>query len=199
MAKEQKKGTKSSAKAADKWKMKKTYDVMAPAIFNKTIVGQVVAEDPKMLVGRTINTALGTILNSNQHHIKIKLKIVNVNGFQAETEIIEIEVARGYLSSQVGENATIIDYVVDVPVTKEHGLRVKVAIFSKDKIHRDQKKQLTKLCKETALNVAKKQDLGQILQEFIFGKVGSQIFNKGKKIVPLRRVEIRKVEVRHVK
>jgi len=195
MANPRGKKARKSAKAIDKWKMKKTFEVIAPDIFNNVSVGPIVANEAKDLVGRVVETTLSKLVNSNQYHIKIKLTVEGVSGFDASTKVREVELSRTYISSQVSEGVDIIDFIFPVVTNNKEKFRIKLAIFTRRKIHDAQKRQLRKLALKIVSDEVSKKSGDQLIQEVVFGKLGSLIFNKGKKVVPLGRVEVRKLEL----
>ena len=193
------KAVKKTSKSVDKWKLKKKYDVIAPDIFNNVQIGPIFANDDNAVIGRVVETTLSKLANSNQHHVKIMLKVIGVRGFQALTSVTEIELARAYVSSQANPGSEIIEDTINAKTSDGKGVRVKTLIFTHRKVHAEQKKALRNLAMEIVTTSAQRLDYDHFVQEIVFGKIGSQIFNKGKKVVPLGRVEIRKLELRAVK
>jgi small subunit ribosomal protein S3Ae len=183
---------KKAAKAMDKWKMKKRFEVLAPDIFNKVSIGPIFADEGKNLLGRTVETTLSKLVNSNQHHIKVMLRVVDVSGFNALTQIDSVELSRSYLSSHISPGTNIIDYIFVVKTKDGKNAKCKLVVFTRRGVHEEQKKQLRKLAEKIVRSEGEKNTYDQLMQELVFGKLGSQIFNKGKKIVPLGRVEIYK-------
>ncbi|MBN2517608.1 MAG: hypothetical protein JXB14_02080 [Candidatus Altiarchaeota archaeon] len=195
MAKIDKKKAVKSTKAIDKWKLKKTFEVIAPEIFNKVPVGPVVVNEGKDLIGRIIETTLSKLVNSNQHHIRIKLIVESISGFQAFTKVKSVDVSRTYMGSHVSEGIDIIDLIFPATTKDKRRFKIKIALFTRRKVHDNQKKQLRKLASTIVKDGSSKNSGDEFIQEVVFGKVGSQIFNRGKKIVPLSRVEVRKLEL----
>jgi len=192
MAKQVKKGKQ---KSVDTWKLKKKFEVLAPDIFNNVPIGPIFAKEAEDLEGRTVETTLSKLVNSNQHHIKVFLKVVGTNGFNALTTVREVELSRAYVSSQANPGSDIIDHVFKTTTSDGKNVRIKVLMFTRGKIHADKKKMLRKMSEESIVETVSKLDYDHTVQEVVFGKLGSVIFNKGKKLVPLGRVEIRKLEL----
>jgi small subunit ribosomal protein S3Ae len=183
------------AKSVDTWKLKKKFEVIAPDIFNNTPIGPIYAREAENLVGRSVETTLSTLVNSNQHHIKIKLLVTGSQGFNALTTVKSVELSRAYVSSQTNPGNDIIENVFKAKTKDGKNVRIKTLMFTRGKAHSTQKKLLRKMAEETILEVAVSQDYDHLVQEVVFGKLGSLIFNKSKKVVPLGRVEIRKLEL----
>lgn len=190
MAKQAKKG-----KSVDKWKLKKRFEVVAPDIFNNVPIGPIFANEAEGLPGRTVETTLSKLVNSNQHHIKVLLLVTGTQGFNALTTVKSVELSRAYVSSQTNPGSDVIENVFNFKTSDGKNVRLKTLMFTRGKSHSDQKKALRKLAEETAIASAEKLDYDHLVQEVVFGKIGSLIYNQGKKILPLGRVEIRKLEL----
>jgi len=183
------------SKAVDKWKMKKKFEVLAPDIFNNVPIGPIFADTEEAVIGRTIETTMSKLVNSNQHHIKVLLQVIGTRGFQALTEVKEVELSRAYVSSQANPGLDIIENVFSVKSKDGKGVRLKTLMFTRRKAHAAQKNALRLIAEDVIKSSAERLDYSHIVQEVVFGKIGSHIFNRGKKIVPLGRVEIRKLEL----
>ena len=190
MAKPAKKG-----KTVDKWKTKKRFEVVAPDVFNNAPIGPIFAKEAADLKGRTVNTTLSKLVNSNQHHIKVKLQVIDTQGFTALTLVKGVELARAYLSSHTSPGTDTVENIFTIKTTDGKKVRLKTIMFTKRKSHSDQRKALRKLVEEILQASAEKLDYDRLVQEVVFGKLGSLIFNRGKSIVPLGRVEVRKLEL----
>jgi len=51
---------KSAKKAVDKWKLKRTYKVVAPTAFGGKVVGEIISSDPITLFASTLLKSNGT-------------------------------------------------------------------------------------------------------------------------------------------
>jgi|GEM_PF-529538 len=189
------KPVKKASKSVDKWKLKKKYEVVAPDIFNNVPIGPIFGESDEAIVGRTVETTMSKLVNSNQHHIKVFLQITGAKGFQALTEVKEVELSRAYVSSQANPGSNIIENVFVVKTTDGKTARVKTIMFTRRKTHAEQRKSLRVITQDAINHAAQRLDYSHLVQEVVFGKIGSQIFNRGKKITPLGRVEVRKLEL----
>jgi small subunit ribosomal protein S3Ae len=60
----------------------------------------------------------------------------------------------------------------------------------------NQVKSIREITKDVVREKASNLDLNQFIQEIVLGKLSLDIYKEGKAIYPLRRVEIRKTEIR---
>ncbi len=182
-------------RAFDKWRAKKKFEAVAPEIFDSMPIGPIFAADAEKLPGRTIETTLSKLANSNQHHIKVLLEVIGNDGFTAKTAVKSVELSRAYISSQTNPGSDTVENVFSVETKDGRKTRFKTIMFTRGKTHTRQRKALRELARETIEKAAEKADYGRLVQEVVFGKLGSLVFNKGKSITPLGRVEIRKLEL----
>ncbi len=192
MAKVVKKG---KTKSVDTWKLKKKFEVIAPDIFNNTPIGPIFAKEAEDLTGRIVETTLSKLVNSNQHHIKVTLVVIGTQGFNALTSIRSVELSRAYISAQANPGSDIIEHIFKTKTKDGKDIRIKTIMFTRGKIASGKKTLLRKTAEEIGTEIATKSDYAQVVQEVVFGKIGSLIFNKAKKLVPVGRVEVRKLEL----
>jgi small subunit ribosomal protein S3Ae len=183
------------AKTIDAWKMKKRYEVIAPDIFNNVSVGPIFSKEPENLVGRVVETTLSNLVNSNQHHIKVYLLVTGTQGFNALTTVKGVELSRAYISSQTNPGNNIIENTFKIKTNDGKKAGLKTLMFTRGKAHMGQKKALRELTEEVIKDTSSNADYDQLVQNVVFGKLGSLIFGKSKKIAPLGRVEVRKLEL----
>ncbi|MFQ5892536.1 MAG: 30S ribosomal protein S3ae, partial [Candidatus Methanofastidiosia archaeon] len=175
---------------------KNWYPILAPKMFGNQIIGETPSNDPKKVVGRTIETSLRDLTGDfKKGHIKLNFKVSKVEGNKASTEFISHEISRSYMRSQIRRRNTKIEGIVDVKTKDDKSLRVIVAGIAFKRATDIQERSVRKKICETIENAAKNLTLEQFIQELVLSKVASDAFNKAKKIFPLRRVEVVKAKV----
>jgi len=85
--------------------------------------------------------------------------------------------------------------VIDVTTADGYKLRVKPVAFTIKRCKSSQKRAIRAVMRETVQQFAREENFVQFLQECVLGKIPSEIYKRAKKIYPLRRVEIRKIEL----
>lgn len=187
---------KAPVKLKDKWRQKKWYVVVAPAAFGNVELGKTLADDPKKLVSRVLETTLYNITEDfSQLHIKLYFKITKLEGDKAYTLFKGHDLARDYLRSLVRRGSSRIDGIY--PITTKDGYRIRIGILAISTVRTksSQKHAIRRLMEETI----KKKD-GQLLydelvQQLVLGKIASEIYNAAKSVYPLRKIEVRKSEL----
>lgn len=169
---------------------------MAPEMFGKSVIGETPADDPDKLIGRTIETTLGDLTNDlSKQTIKLIFSIHEVDGNTAYTEFVGHELTRDYLRSLVKRKSSRINTDVDVKTSDGRLIRVKSSCFTLRNAKTSRIKAIRSTMKEEIEQRAKDLELSQYIQEIVLGKVSSDIYKEVKRILPLRRVEIRKTEI----
>ncbi len=189
---------KRRARIKDKWAAKKWYTLIAPEYFGLAEVGETPADHPDKVINRTVEVTLAELLNdySNQNpYKKLIFKVYKVAGDNAYTKFFKFELTRDYLNSLVRRRTSKIEDVIDVTTTDDYTLRVKAVAFTMKRCKTSQKKAIRKIMREIITERGKKENFVQFLQECVLGKIPSEIYKSAKKIYPLRRVEIRKIEL----
>jgi len=189
---------KAKARVKDKWAQKKWYTLIAPEYFGLAEIGETPADDPNKVINRTVEVTLAELTNdySNQNpYKKLIFKVYKVVGEKAYTKFHRFEMMREYIQSLVRRRTSKIDDVIDVTTADGYTLRVKPVAFTIKRCKTSQKTAIRKIMREIISTNASQKNFVQFLQECILGKIPAEIQKNAKKIYPLRRVEIRKIEL----
>ncbi len=183
----------------DGWKSKEWYNIEAPVYLKRSIVGNTMAGDPSLLVGRKIEVTVGELTNDmTKNNTKVVLRVNNVVGDTATTDLIGHELTTDYIRSIVKRQTSRIDANIDVRTKDGYVIRVKPTCFT---IKRARSSQITAI-REMMVDIVKKRasesDFETFMQEAILGRLSAAIYRQAKFIYPLRRVEIRKTQVEFV-
>ncbi len=189
---------KRQARVKDKWTLKKWYTLIAPEYFGMAEVGETPADDPSKVIGRRVEITLAELTNdySNQNpYKKLVFEVYRVAGDNAYTSFNRFELMRDYLNSLVKRRTSKIEDVIDITTADNYVLRVKPAAFTIKRCRSSQRKAMRAVIRETVLQLGTQENFIQFLQECVLGKIPAEIYKRAKKIYPLRRVEIRKIEL----
>ncbi len=185
----------ATAKGAEKWKQKVWLDVHAPQSLGNEIIGSVPSNDEEHAIGKTIKVSLSWLThNPNHAFFSVGLKINNAAGSVANTDVAYLEGQYGYLHSLVKRHATSI-YTNDKVKTKDgKEMTAKLLVTTQNKIAEKKKKEIRKKITEFLTGYAASHDKDEIVKSAI----GSEMQKDGtatlKKIAPIAKLEIKKVE-----
>ncbi len=183
-------------KAAEGWKAKQWYNLVAPDMFGKTNIGETVAEEPEKLIGRVVEVTLGELTNDlSKQNTKLILKIDRVGGDSAYTKFMGHQLTQDYLRSLVKRQASAIETNISVTTKDGYTVRVKPSCFTIKRARANQVKAIREIMNNVIAARAKELDMQQFVQDIITGKLSASIYHDVKPVYPLRRVEVRKTEI----
>ena len=183
-------------KIVDTWKSKVWYTVLAPQMFESKEIAQIPATEDSHLINRVLSVSLADLTGDiSQSYANLHLRIYEVKGKTAYTKLIGHEMSMSYLRTLVRRRRNVISEVVDAESKDGVKIRIKLALFTARRVSSPIKTALRNATKTEVLLKTKETDYPQLAQELIFGKFSAGIFNRLKKICPLKRVEVRKTEI----
>ena len=186
-----------SQRKADSRKAKQWYKIVSPEMFGRVPFGETIANDPERIVGRIIETTLGDLTsNFSKQNTKLKFRVDRVAGDSAYTKFLGHEMTTDYVRSLVKRRTSRIDATVDVTTTDGYTVRIKPSCFTVKRARANQVKCIRDLSKNVVVERSKNLDLNQLIQDVVGGKISLDIYKEAKMIYPLRRVEVRKTEIR---
>ncbi len=187
---------KKVQRKVDGWKSKEWYNIEAPVYLNRASVGNTIAGDPSLLIGRNVETTVGELTNDmTKNNTKVILRINNVVGDTATTDLIGHELTTDYVRSIVKRQTSRIDANIDVKTKDGYTIRVKPTCFTIKRARSSQIKAIREMMVGIVKKHASDSDFETFMQEAILGRLSAAIYRQAKFIYPLRRVEIRKTQV----
>ena len=185
--------SKEARKIRDKWRAKAWFSVVAPPYFGGVEIASIPSDDSAKLVGRVVETTLYDITGDfSQVHIKLRFQVTAVKGGQAETIFKGHEYSRDYLRSLVRRGSSRVDGIFEIRTKDNYQLRISVIAFTVTRIKTSQEHGLRAVMRRISQERAEALTFDQFVQEAVLGKIASDIYNEGKKIVPLRHVGVYK-------
>ncbi len=167
--------------------------VVAPPFFGNVELGTLPAEEPEQLIGRVVEATLYDITSDFSHqYLKMFFQINEIDGKTALTLFKGHEYSRDYLRSLVRRRTTKVDGLFNLTTKDGYKLRVAVSALTLSRIKTSQEKLIRNMMEETINEKAAALTLDQFVQEMVLGKIASDVYNKAKKVAPLRHVGIRK-------
>lgn len=185
-------------RVVDKWKAKTWYSVVTPEMFQSKEIAEVVSAEEKNVINRMVRASLVEVLgNASQNAMFtiLKFRITEIRGKTANTRLIGYDILPTYLKSLVRRNKSLIQLSLPVTTKEDMKVYIKIICITGSKVSQNTKKNL----RNAALEEIKKNGEGmpydQLMQDVIYGRFTSKLFNRLKQITPLRRVEVRKTEL----
>lgn len=180
-------------KGRDSWRAKEWYDLIAPPMFGSKKIGETLASEPEKVKGRVIETTLGELVDDfSKNHIKIFLKIREIEDNEAKTEFVSHDMSREYVRSQVRRRATKVDVITDITTSDDRKVRITAIAVTLNRTKSPQKNAIHKRMEEFIKEKAGEYEFEQLAQQMVLGKFASDIYKHIKDICPIRRVEVKK-------
>jgi small subunit ribosomal protein S3Ae len=120
-----KKSRAAARKVKDKWKAKNWYNLIAPTMFNKALIGETLADDPELLMGRVSEVTVQDITGDfSKMHIKLAFKVQDIRGSDAHTQFVGHDLTSDYVRRLTRRKKTRTDTTLDI--TTKDGTKLKV-------------------------------------------------------------------------
>ena len=185
--------SKKKRRVRDKWRDKSWYAVLSPPYFGAIELGTLPTNDSAKLVGRVVDATLYDITDDFTHqYLRMYFRIIDVEDKIAHTIFKGHEYSQDYLRSLVRRRTTRVDGTLTVTTKDGFQLRLAVCAFTLSRIKTTQEQVIRRITKEIVEEKAAVLTFDQFVQEVVLGKIASDIYNKAKKVAPLRHVGIRK-------
>ncbi len=186
----------TAKKVKDKWRAKEWYKVYAPEMFSKMQLGETPAETPDGVMGRVTEATVQDLTGDfSKMHIKIKFKVTNVSGLDANTVFCGHDLTSDYVRRLTRRKRTKTDAVVDVETKDGWAIRVKPMAVSEQRIQASQETAIRLIMQEESRKAASEATIGEFVRMLIMGDLSKRISDASKIIVPIKRIEIRRSEV----
>lgn len=180
-------------KGRDSWRSKKWYDIESPEMFGSIKIGETLASEPEKVKGRVVETTLGDLTDDfSKNHIKVFLKVKEIEDDKAKTEFVSHDMSREYVRSQVRRRATKIDVITDITTSDGREVRITAIAVTLNRATSPQKKSIHNRMDEYIKEKASEYDFEQLAQQMVLGKFASDIYQNINDICPVRRVEVKK-------
>lgn len=193
---------KRKTKVMDKWKQKKWFSVVTPGIFDGRALCEVVAAEDKQLMNRIIKTSLADIGVTGTSQVamftSLRFRINDVKGNTAYTTLIGHEVAPSYMKTFARRGRSLIHQVVDVKTKDGNEVRLKAIAVTGARVSENTKRNIRSLMVQEIKAGGSSLSFDELMNEILYGRFVSKLYNSLKKITKMRRVEIRKSELKEV-
>lgn len=186
-------------KVSDKQKLKEWYKVLAPEKYESKELGEVVTSDGKLLVNRIIPVSLSELtgkFSQTALYTTLSFRVKDVRGKAAHTELIGHQLANSYLRTFIRRRRTVLHSVLDISTKDDKGVRLKLVAVTKDKISETQRRNLRHVIEEEVKVASREFSYYDLMDEIMYGRFATRVFNKAKDITPMGRVEFRKSELK---
>jgi small subunit ribosomal protein S3Ae len=180
----------------DKWKSKKWFNIYAPPMFSNALIGEALAEEPGLLVGRVPEITMQELTGDfSQMHVKLRFKINEIRGQDAHTVFVGHDLTSDYVRRQTRRKHSKMD-VAQGAVTKDGwNVVVKPLAISDLRIKSSQQTAIRTVLEGAVRDVASQHTLVELTKLIVNGELSKELAKRVKGIYPVKRIEIRRSEV----
>jgi small subunit ribosomal protein S3Ae len=192
--------TREAKKLKDKWKAKQWYSIVAPGLFNRAKIGETLADDPSKLIGRTVEVTLQDLTGDfRMMHVKLKFRIVEHTTSEAFTRFLGHDLTSDFIRRQTRRKRTKMEGVFDVETKDGFKVRLKPMAISDRRIQSSVQYEIRKTMKAIVDDAAANHTFSELTSLVLTSDrdkmLVSSILKGCRAIYPLKRVDIRKMEV----
>jgi len=174
---------------------KKWYTVFASDLFNKAVLGEVLAYSSESLIGRSLWVNLSQLnRDMRSQHIRIRFKIKEVKGDKAETEIVGYDVVGTFIKRIVRSTKDKIDDSFAAETKEKIKLRVKTIYLTRNNTQRSRSTNIKKQAREEIQALLKDMSYDDFIFNVSTNKIQRTLKTTLSKIYPLQSVEVRAIE-----
>ncbi len=175
---------------------KNWYELEAPDVFDVKNVGETPAEKDSQVIGRTIKQDLDSLMDgTDKYYVDVSLKVTEVEGSKAFTEIDGMECSKEFVSRLVRKRSDRMDLVHDTETSDDRKVRVKLVGATVNNTSsqtlRNARKKLSELIDERA----GEKKYSEFMEEIFTDELQKELREEVNKIYPFRELEVRKTEL----
>ncbi len=168
-------------------------------MFEAVQIGETPADDPNKVIGRMMDVTLQQLTGDfSKMHIKLNFRIDSIKGSDAFSNFIGHNLTSDYIRRLTRRKRSKTDGVFDVLTKDGFTLRIKPMAVTEKRIQTSQQHAIRIIMKNVIEKQAKDKLVSELIREMLSGEISSLIFKQCKPIYPIKRVEIRRSEIRGV-
>ncbi|MBI5884701.1 hypothetical protein HZB89_01240 [archaeon] len=177
--------------STESWKEKKWFHLIAPKGFNEVILGETIARKPEQVMDRKIFVNMQSLTRDiKKSHIDLVLQVKKIEGLKAFTELKGFQVNSSYMKRIVRRRVSKIEVSQTVQLKDGFQYTVKTIAVTMRKCHRNQETLINNVLRQEVDSFARQKSAEEFINHVLLGNFAMKIFNKVKKIVPVKRVEV---------
>ncbi len=180
----------------DKWRAKTWYEVHAPDMFNRAVLGETPTEEAGNLENRVIEVTVQDLIGDfSRMHIKVQFGVNKVVGSHVSTKYLGHNMTSDYIRRLTRRKRSRIDGTFDVKTKDGAIIRVKPMAITDRRIQSSKQTAIRKVMHRVVYEKAKSMKVGDFVKAMILGDLAREIATACKAIQPIFRVEVRRSEL----
>lgn len=187
---------KTKRAVVDKWKKKKRFTIMGPKSVGNIELGETISEKPELLVNRVVKVNMGMTLNLlKKKHIDLSFKVRNVQGSNANTELVGYEEKASYLKRLFRRRSSKIEVVNFLTSKDGKRIKVKAVIVTMRKVENQKCKDARRILEAFLQKTVKANTAEAFMTLLIQKELLDELLPELKKVVLPKKAEVEMVRV----
>lgn len=201
MAQEKQQQAKQTSRAEarrtkDKWKSKKWFNIYAPPMFSSALIGEGLAEEPNLLLGRVPEITMQELTGDfSLMHVKLRFRIHEIRGQDAHTLFVGHDLTSDYVRRQTRRKHSKMDVAKDLVTKDGWALVIKPLAISDLRIKSSQQTAIRTTLENAIVEIGGEHTLVEITKMIVNGELSKELTKRIKGIYPVKRIEIRRSDV----
>lgn len=175
---------------------KNWYEIQAPDIFSKDVISETPADEESKVIGRTVSEDLTELMNdTSKYYVDVSMKITDVEGNKAFTEIDGMECSNEFVSRMVRKRSDRMDLVHDVTTADDREVRIKIVGATVRNASSRVLSDVRNSLKEVLDEKASTQAYNELMENIFTDRTQEDLRDVANEIYPFRQLEVRKTEL----
>ena len=175
---------------------KNWYKIQAPDIFDMDEITETPAEKDSQVEGRRLKESLTELMeDTSKYYVDVSLKITEVEGNKAFTEIDGMECSSEFVSRIVRKRSDRFDYVEDYETKDGRTVRIKMVGSTLQKTSGETHTAARNKIKEIIEERASEQSYEELMENIFLDNLQEELRDEVNTIYPFKELEVRKTEL----
>ncbi len=186
----------ATGKGMEKWKEKKWMNIYSPEILGNNTIGEMPANEEKDAIGRMIKVNMSWITNNPMHSFTVVgLKVNEVSGNAAHTQLKYLEQTFSYLHSMVKRHGSVI-YTIDKLNDKDgKSIVIKLLLTMDTRLTTKKRMAIRKEMTEFLKGYVNSNESKTIVKDIIEGSLQKEGMKRIQDITAVSKLEIKRLEL----
>ena len=175
---------------------KEWYPILAPKIFQNTLLGETYVYEPEQMVGKGITKNLMNLTNDvKRQNININFEVTNVQNGKAFTNIVGYYMAQSSIRRLVRRNIEKIDMSFPCKTLDNKNLRIKPLLITRSATISSVAAKIRKTTQDFLIKYINSIRYDNLINDLVTHKLQNSLRKETNRIYPLRVCEIRSMEI----
>lgn len=175
---------------------KNWYEIQAPEIFDEDELTETPAEKDSQVIGRTISEDLTELMDgTNKYYVDISLKVTDVEGNKAFTEIDGMECSKEHVSRMIRKRSDRMDLVHDTETKDDRKVRIKLVGATVNNTSSRTLSNVRNELKDAIDEKAEDTNYDELMKSIFMDELQKDLREAANNIYPFRELEVRKTEL----